>query len=245
MDAIDTYLDELAARLRIGPGRARRLLLEAEAHLREAAAREVASGADPETAEQRALERFGTARQVATSANGSPTGQLGSLATGLVSLAVLGCVAVLVGTLLAWGVAALTSTAGVFGIPPGYQPPHARVAHWLAVQPGASDWHAAAAAENADDTLLLRGAFAVACLALCLVALRVVRRQVDAPPGGVVPAIGVTAFGGAGVVLLAGALTDSYTQLEWGRGLWLSDAVAALLAATVCAVALLRGLRTV
>ena len=245
MGPVDRYLDELARRLRVGPARATRLLTEAEEHLRDTAARHLADGdvvdvAAVEAAEQRAVTEFGTARQVAAAANGSVVARVGPLAAGLAHLAATGFGVVLAGTVLARLVAALTSTDTVFGLPAGYLPAPSRAAHWLVAQPGARDWHTAAAAENADDTLLLRGAFALVCLLVCLVALRLSRHRVVPPSDGTIPAIGLTAFGGAGLLLLAGGLTDLYTGIEWGRGLWLCDAVAALVAAGVYGVFLLR-----
>jgi hypothetical protein len=240
MDLIDRYLDELAARLRVGPARARRLLSEAEEHLRETAAREVAAGADDPDAERLAIERFGTARQVARAANGSFLTRLGPLALGAAQLGTVASVTVLAGTLLARLVAAVTSTTATFGFPHDSVASAAQVAHWRAVQPGAADWPAAAASENAADTLALRGGFAVLCLLVGLVALWVLRRWTSAPADGVVPAVGMTAFGGAAAFLLLAGLTDARTPVEWGRGLLLSDAAVALVAAAAYAVVLLR-----
>ncbi|MEP7089525.1 MAG: hypothetical protein ABI776_05390 [Nocardioidaceae bacterium] len=240
MDQIDAYLDELAVRLRIGPARVRRLLAEAEEHLREAAARDVAAGTDQQLAEHRAVERFGTPRQVAAAANGSTVSLLGPLAQGGAHLAAVASVTVLAGSLLAHLVAAVTSTTSAFGLPRGALPSPARIGQWVAAQPGVHDWHAAAASENADDTLILRGGFALVCLVGALVILRVGRRRASPPRGGIIPAIGMTAFGGAGVLLLAGGVSDTYLQAEWGRGLWFSDATVALLAAAAYALILLR-----
>jgi hypothetical protein len=153
---------------------------------------------------------------------------------------VAGSLAVLAGTLLARLVAAVTSTATTFGFPHDSVASAGQVAHWLAVQPAARDWPAAAAAENAADTLVLRGGFAMLCLLVSLVALRLLRRRTSPPADGVVPAIGMTAFGGAAAFLLLAGLTDSRTPFEWGRGLLLSDASVAFVMAAAYAVVLLR-----
>lgn len=244
MDDIESYLDDLATRLRVGPARARRFLAEAEEHLRETVAREEAAGADTELARRRAIERFGTASEVAASANGPVLGRLGPLVVGAAHLAAVGSAAVLAGTLLAQLVAVVTSTATAFGLPHDHLPSHASAAHWLASQPGAHGWYDAAASENADDTLLLRGGLALVCLVASLVVLRVGRRRTSPPTDGVVPAVGMTAFGGAGVLLLAGAVTDTYMPFEWGRGLWFSDAAVALVAAAAYGFALLGRVHT-
>ncbi|HEX2894179.1 MAG TPA: hypothetical protein VHO29_09280 [Marmoricola sp.] len=77
-----------------------------------------------------------------------------------------------------------------------------------------------------------------------LVALRVLRRRTSPPAGGVVPAIGMTAFAGAGMLLLAGGIGNSATPVEWGRGLCFSDAAAALVAAAAFAVLFVRRVHT-
>lgn len=244
MDEIESYLDDLATRLRIGPARARRFLAEAEEHLRQTVAREEAAGADAELAQRRAIERFGSAREVADSANGPLLGRLGPLVVGAAHLTAVGSAAILAGTLLAQLVAVVTSTTSAFGLPHDHVPSHASVAHWLVAQPRAHGWYAAAAAENADDTLLLRGGFALVCLVASLVVLRVARRRTGPPADGVVPAVGMTAFGGAGALLLVGAMTDAYLPFEWGRGLLFSDAAVALVAGAAYGFALLGRVHT-
>jgi len=243
MDRVEQYLDELAGRLRVGPAQARRLLAEAEEHLREATEAETATGLDQDDAQRRAIERFGSAREVAALSNGSLVWRFAGLAVGLARIGVVGSLAVLAGTLLARLAATATSTETVFGLPRGYLPGHAQVAHWLAVQPSAGDWHSAAAAENASDTLFLRGAAAVLCLTVSLVVLAVGRRSVRTPSPSLVAAVGATAFGGAGALLLGGALTNQYVGVEWGRGLLLCDATVALAVAAGYATVVLRRLQ--
>ncbi len=67
---IDSYLDELMAALRVEPRRARRILIETEDHLREAVRDHVAAGMSEADAERLAIERFGTAREVAARFSG-------------------------------------------------------------------------------------------------------------------------------------------------------------------------------
>ncbi len=64
-DLIDRYLDQLLGYLR-GPAHdVRRILAEAEEHLRDAAAEALAAGATEEEAQRQAIARFGDARTVA------------------------------------------------------------------------------------------------------------------------------------------------------------------------------------
>jgi hypothetical protein len=241
MDPVESYLDDLARRLRIGRVAARRLLAEAEEHLRQSVEEEVAAGVDSELAQRRAVARFGTAREVAAAANEGPLGRLGALAASVAHIGAVGSLAVLAGAVAARLVAAVTSATAVFGLPPGHVPAPSRAAHWLAVQPSAAHWSGAAAAENADDTLLLRGGFALFCLIGSLVVLRIGRRRLEAPGAGMA-IVGVTIFGGAAVLLLLGGLTNTYAPVEWGRGLWFSDAAVAALAAATYAIGLRRRL---
>jgi len=226
---IDEYLDELLARLRGRPAAVRRTLAEAEAHLRDAADAEVAAGATPAEAEARAIARFGEVRVVARAANAISGGLLGTLVGPLLAvgarLAAVGFAAIAVGALLAHALAALTSTGFVFGVP-GTAGRPAAANHWLAVQPGARGWRAAGALENSDDTLVLRLGLALAGLIVAVAVVIVTRRCRPLP--GVLPVVGMTAFGGTGAVLLAGGLVDVYTPFEWGRGLWLVDGAVAL-----------------
>jgi hypothetical protein len=231
MGAIDDYLEDLSVRLRLTPDSAFRLLEEVETHLREAAEHETASGADPTVAEHRALARFGSAEQVARAANGGRWRVVVPGVHAAAQLVAVGCAAVVAGALLAEALAWLTSTGWVFGLPAGYSPSAGQAAHWLQVQPGAHGWRAAAASENASDTLVLRGAAGVVGLVAALVVMRMLRRHTSVG-GGVLPAVGLTAFGGAAALLLTGALRT----LDWGLGQSLCDAAVALIAASAYAV---------
>jgi len=78
-DLIEAYLDQLLARLHGRPRDVRRMLAEAEEHLRDAVSEGEAAGLDREEAARRAVARFGSADDVARRANGlhaAPMGQL-------------------------------------------------------------------------------------------------------------------------------------------------------------------------
>jgi hypothetical protein len=64
-DLIEGYLDQLLGHLRGSAHDVRRILAEAEEHLRDATAELVAAGASEEEAKRRAIERFGSPRTVA------------------------------------------------------------------------------------------------------------------------------------------------------------------------------------
>ena len=63
-DLVEEYLDQLYARLRCAPRDARRILAEAEDHLREAVTDGLAAGLTQAEAEQQAVSGFGSVRAV-------------------------------------------------------------------------------------------------------------------------------------------------------------------------------------
>lgn len=236
MTTIEDYLAELRAGLRLRPSYADRLLAEAEDHLRLAADEALAHGSSPAEAERIAMARFGSADEVARAANGGLIGALTRLAAWLARLAAVGALAVLVGTGASWLLARISSTGWVFGLPPGTHPSASRIAHWLAVQPGTGDWRAAAAAENADDTLLLRsGAALLAAVACGVVAILLSRRFILSAPRWAALAAPLV-FAAAAVGLLVSAGTG-ITVGGWGRGQALCDAAVALAVALAWALA--------
>jgi HAAS domain-containing protein len=253
-DPIDAYLDELLTRLRGPAADVRRTLVEAEAHLRDAVDDQVAAGVELAEAHRVAIERFGTADQVAATVNRSLVGRtvgqvLGALAWAAARMVAIGAAAVGVSAVLAQALAALTSSAFVFGVPVDATLPAARCAHWLAVQPGATTCAQAAMLENSSDTfqldtggaLLVLAAFgvAVAVRAITRRARGTARAGVVLPPV-TVPAIGATVFGVTGAGLLVAGLTDLMLPGSWGRGLWFVDAGVAILVALGYALSLAR-----
>ena len=246
-EPIDTYLDDLLARLRGSAAGVRRTLVEAEAHLRDAVDEQVGRGVDVHEAQLLAIERFGSAAQVAAVANRSSAGRTAGQVVGALSWAAgrmvaVGLAAVGLAAVVARVLANLTSTSFVFGSPADAVFPADRCAHWLAVQPTATTCAQAAMLENSSDTLLLYVGGALLGLVVIGIAFAicaVVRRVRRAPrtgvvlPPAVVPAIGATVFGGVGVALLGAALSDVVVAGAWGRGLWFVDAGVSLVVAVV------------
>lgn len=243
MSPIDSYVADLAALLRLRPEAAERFLAEVEDHLQSAADAEVAAGVPRAEAELAAVRRFGAAREIAFAANGGWFG-LGLRTSGaLARIGTVGSLVVLTGTLIATLAARLTSTIAVFGLPAGASPSRASISHWLAVQPGASDWRTAAALENADDSLLLRGGASVLLLLACAVVAWMSSRRyapIRSRSTLVVPALAFTLAAGG---LLFGALLGARIG-DWARGQALCDASVALAAGAVYWVGYVRSLRT-
>ena len=63
-DVVEEYLDRLYAALRTKPREARRVLAEAEDHLREAVAEGLAAGLSERAAQEHAVSSFGSVRAV-------------------------------------------------------------------------------------------------------------------------------------------------------------------------------------
>lgn len=237
MDRIDSYLADLHGLLRLSPQRRARLLAEVEEHLRDAASSERAAGDGEDAAAERALVRFGTAQEVAAAANAGTS--VGSLALVAAQLVAAGCAAVLTGVLLSEALARLTSRAWVFGLPDAVTPAPSSIAHWRQVQPQAQGWRAAAAMENASDSLVLRGGATLLGLAVALLVVAVLRGRVDRPATGIVPVLGLSVFAAMAMILSVCGLVGA-GQLDWGRGQSFSDAAVAAAAAAAHAAAYAR-----
>jgi len=104
--SVDTYLDELAGRLRVGLRGRRRIVDEAAAHLADLVAEEEAAGHTPQAAVRRATVRFGAPEELAAEFNRDSA--LHSARTA--AWALTACVAAAVG---AAGLALRTGTAPV------------------------------------------------------------------------------------------------------------------------------------
>lgn len=235
-DRIDEYLDELYSRLRGDPAECRSMLAEAEAHLRDAAEASVGAGMEEDAAQQAAIAAFGSPAEVARAAQRHPvaTAIIAFLQSGAV-LAATGFAAIAIATIGARMLAVVTSTHWVYGAPASFAFPAAKCAHWLAVQPTAASCHAAATLENADDSFLFSlagAAIGLVLVGLVFAAVALVRRFVRLSrrgvPAMVVWAVGATAFGGAGVALVAAGFANVVVPGHWGQGLWYVQGVVSL-----------------
>ncbi|HZQ38670.1 MAG TPA: permease prefix domain 1-containing protein [Dehalococcoidia bacterium] len=208
---IDEYLDRLAAELRLDGRRVRRVLLEAEDHLREAAQQFSADGLPWRDAEQRAIDRFGSPRTVAHRFAAEER---------RAALPAIGVELVLaLGLLFGVGMSAIGASglvAGVFGAVFGksfvsgdtngvtYVP--ARCADFLSYFPNAGSCEAAATAHHFGEVVTYR----IAAGVLGLLALggcwwlrrRLGREGRGALPEGFTATVGAALFGLAALALL-------------------------------------------
>jgi hypothetical protein len=253
---IERYLDELLVCLRGRARDVRRILDEVEAHLRDAAEAGVRDGLAPDEAEAAAIAAFGSPRDVAR--RFSTTGPLVTgplvreVVAALVLLGAVGLVAIGVSGVLAMGTRAAFGSSFVAGEPEGVTYTAARCADFREYHPEATTCEAAASAHHADEVEEYRVAAGV--LGLFVLGGRwLVRRRRHASgagtavalPVGVVPAVGATLFGVAGVALLLEGLGLLATGgASHGSGQWLTAGVVALAVAAWYAVELLQTLRT-
>ena len=253
-DPIDTYLDELFARLRGSPTEVRRILSETEQHLREAAAETEARGVDPIAAQREAVERFGRPRDVAGEFRRSkgflptvPT--LAGLLESLAFLAMIGFLSIA----LSAGVAVIFGKA--FGKPfisgdaPGVTYTASRCADFREYHPEAKTCAGAATAHHYDEVVGYRldaGILGV----LSLIGFAIIRRanrrrygRARALPDGFTTAIGTALFGLAAAGLLGLSSMSIAFGNSNGQGDFLSGGVVAFAIFIVFGVALLRTLR--
>lgn len=254
-DAIDLYLDELLTRLH-GPAPViRRTLVEAEAHLRDAADKAVEAGMDPDDAQMWAIEQFGCTQEVAASVNRHARASAGRVLAALTSQAAVmctvGCIAIAAAAVIAKLAALWLSPGVIYGAPNGTAFPAEACTHWLAVQPTAADCAQAATLENASDTSMfyIGGALiGLVVIGLAFGVARLLRRTFSGShsairlPSGVVPGIGATVFGCAGIGLLLAAVTHQTISGFFGSGLQFIDGSVALLVAVAYLVGFVRSL---
>jgi hypothetical protein len=255
-DLIEGYLDQLLGHLRGSAHDVRRILTEAEEHLRDATAELVAAGASEEEAQRRAIERFGSPRAVARrfSARLAPVPpaavaaelarvavRLGGVA--LVAIGASGLVAELLGRLLGAGFVA--------GDLPGVTYTPARCAEFLEYFPDAGGCEQAAAIHHWGEVVEYRVAAGVLGLLILGAFLAWHRAQGGRPPAylGVLPdgfaaAVATSLYGLAAAVLALEGLDALLVAGGDGAGQWLSASVVALAMAVLYGFSLYRTMRT-
>ncbi|MBV9951589.1 MAG: hypothetical protein JO291_06540 [Acidimicrobiia bacterium] len=243
-DPIEAYLDDLFVHLRGSPRAIRRVLTEAEGHLRDA----VEAGATPDEA----VVRFGEARQVAARCSEQAAVPLPAILRELALLVGLlvavGAVAVGVSGALSVGMDAAFGATFVAGDQPTVTYTADRCAEYHDLAPGQATCARAAARHHTDEIEVTRVATGVLGIAL-LGALFWVRRRSTAKrvrsalPPAMRSTVGVTVFGVAALALAAQSLQDFGWGTTNGLGQWLSAAIVSVIVAGGFAFVLLRDLR--
>jgi hypothetical protein len=251
-DQIEGYLDQLLGHLRGSAHDVRRILAEAEEHLRDAAAELEAAGASEEEAQRRAIERFGNPRTVARrfSARLAPVPPAAAAAelarvavplggVALVAIGASGLVAELLGRLLGAGFVA-GDQAGVTYTP-------RRCAEFLEYFPDAGGCEQAAALHHWGEVVEYRVAVGVLGLLVLGAFLAWRRGQGGRPPAylgtlpdGFAATVATSLYGVAAAVLALEGLDALLVADGDGAGQWLSGAVVALAMAVLYGVSLYR-----
>ena len=243
-DLIEAYLDELLVELHASPRVTRRVLTEAEAHLRDA----VDAGLTP----QEAIARFGDAREVASRSRDASAVPLATLVRQLVFAAFflgsIGLLAVGVSGLVAAGMHAAWGPQFVAGDLPDVTYTPQRCAELAALAPHSPSCIAAAARHHTTEVEMYRvaaGMVGAVGVAVCVLLRR--RRSAladtSALPHGLVPAIGATVFGVSTLALAVQAMQGIGWHTTAGLGQWLSAAIVSAASAAVFTVEFVRELR--
>lgn len=251
--AIEAHLDELFRKLAGHPaGQARHLLAEAEAHLRDAAAEEVARGLDPSAAEARAVARFGPIGELVHAEQRRHATPITTLVRCMVStgllLGSLGAIAVGLSGVLAGAMGHVEGSTFVVDRPAANTLRAADCSRWLAARPQAPSCAVAAQADWVDETIWYRVGLGVLGVIALLVFVAIRRRlfrtgQWGLLPSVVVNTIAAVVFGGAGLWLSTLGADAIAVSSGHGAGQWLSAAPIALVLGIAFSIRLIRDLR--
>ena len=247
-DPVEGYLDRLLGHLRGSAHDVRRILSEAEEHLRDATVELVAAGASEEQAQRRAVERFGSPRTVARRFSAClapvpPAAVAGELARVAVVLGGVGLVAELLGRLFGAGFVA-GALPGVTYIP-------ARCAEFLEYFPDAGGCAQAAALHHWGEVVEYRAAVGVVG-AFVLGGFLLWRRRADRQdprylgvlPDGFAATVATSLYGAIAAALAVLSLDAFLVGGGDGTGQWLSGAIVAVAMAAVYGVSLYRTVLT-
>jgi hypothetical protein len=243
-DPVERYLDELADRLRSLPGsELRRVLGEADDHLRSSVAAFVESGLGPDEAAARAIEQFGTAATVARQVRMQhPAGLAGLVidamrklslvvVAGLCAIGLSGWISVAIGTIF--------GKAFVAGDAPGVTYTAERCADFRSFHPEAGSCASAATAHHFDEVVGYRQDLGVLGVLGAVALLVLVRRGVVARwlrtgplPESTPPIVSAVLFGAFAAGLTGLAVMSMAFGVTNGAGSLLSDGLVAAVAFT-------------
>ena len=241
-DLVEEYLDQLYTKLRGSPRQGRRLLAEAEDHLRQGVDEGLAGGLTLEEAQQHAVSSFGSVRAVVRAHDTRLRRVPGAaVLTDLVmsgwKLGSIGLLAVGASGLVAAAMNVIFGRSFVAAVTPGIKLPAASCQHWLSNWPGAHSCAQAYLLESSSDAVSLRIGAGLLGL-LLLGGYYLARRRGWSPgvlPDGFTPTIAVSLFGAAGLGLAWLALMHGGGLVAvggiTGPGFYLSGAIVALVLA--------------
>lgn len=249
-EPIEDYLDRLQARLRTTPRETRRIIAEAEDHLREGMADGLAAGLTEREAQDAAISSFGSVTAVvrAHQRRFPPAAVLGELV-----MAAWKLIWVLLLTVAASGVVALAmdmvlGRRFVGGSPNAATLSASQCHYWLSIWPSAHTCAQAGMLEASSDAVSLR-VIAVLPGLLLMAAYFLVRRyrgrhgrERQVLPDGFVPTVAASLFGAMAIGLAGLSVNRVNAVTLGGPGQYLSGAIAALAVAVAFVPALRRTL---
>jgi hypothetical protein len=246
---VEDYLDQLYASLRTTPRQARRIIAEAEDHLREATAAGTEAGLTEREAQEAAISSFGSVRAVvrAHTRRVPPLAVFGELVMAAWQLATIAVLAVAGSGVVALVMNQVMGPQFVGGAPAAAgRVSLGACAHWLKLWPQARTCGQAVMLETSSDAVSLRLLTLIPGLVLLggyLLARRYQHQRgwrTDLLPEAFTPTAAACVFGGltVGLAFLAAAAPATATQTG-GPGGFLSAAIVTL----AITVAFVPGLR--
>jgi HAAS len=238
-DVVEEYLDELYTKLRGSPRQGRRLLAEAEDHLRQGVDEGLAGGLTLQEAQEHAVSSFGSVRAVVRAHDSRlrrvpGTAVLADLLMAAWKLGSVGLLAVGASGLVVAAMNVLFGRSFVAALSPGIRLPAASCRYWLSNWPSAHTCAQAYTMEASSDAVSLRVAAGLLGL-LLLGGYCLAKRRGWSPgvlPDGFTPTIAVTVFGLAGLALAWPAAFNGGGLITvrgiTGPGWYLSGAIVAL-----------------
>jgi hypothetical protein len=251
-DAVERYLDRLADSLVLRGRSVRRILAEADDHLREAVAAGEARGLDRAAAEEEAVARFGSPAEVARrfgAVEGRvPAGLVWSALLSLALVAGIGLVAVGISGGVAAAMGAVVDKDFVAGDQPGVTYTAERCAEFRTLQPKAATCADAAVAHHYDEVVWYRvdaGILGVLVLGgWWFVRHRRLRSgRPESLPPVLVAVVGTVLFGAAAVALVGGGTMQAAVGGGSQAGALLSGGIMASVVAVAFGAWLLKSLR--
>ncbi len=239
VDPVEDYLDQLYASLRTTPRQARRIIAEAEDHLREATAAGIEAGLTEVEAQEAAISSFGSVRAVvrAHARRVPPLAVFGELVMAGWKLASIAVLAVAGSGVIAFAMNRTLGPSFVGGSAAQASGASAVTCqHWMGLWPHVQYCGQAAVLETSSDAVSLRLLMLIPGLVLLegyLLARRYQRKRgwrADLLPDAFVPTVAACLFGAltAGLAFLAAEAPPTATQMG-GPGSFLSAAVVTLL----------------
>ena len=238
-DLVEEYLDQLYTKLRGSPRQGRRLLAEAEDHLRQGVDEGLAGGLTLREAQQHAVSSFGSVRAVVrahdTRLRRLPgTAVLADLGMSGWKLGSIGLLAVGASGLVVAAMNVIFGRSFVAAVTPGIRLPAASCRYWLHTWPGAHSCAQAYMLESSSDAVSLRVGAGLLGL-LLLGGYYLARRRgwsTGVLPDGFTPTIAVSLYGvaGLGLAWLAAMNGGGLVAVRGitGPGWYLSGAIVAL-----------------